>query len=510
MGDHAVDPVASIERSATADDERHIVIDEVPLGELIEDLSVDVEDSKPEYDEETTSIMEDDEVDDEMRAKIEYKKKMKKREQKRQAHLKLRGHFKDMEDEKRQSSKPILSAEVEADELNEGEEGEEGEEGDEIGDLGEGAEGDELDVKSIISSSDDDDYSRRVCAVSFKGDFFQNFLFPSLSDITTESEEVAESARPTLEEKEADKEKKLSEPETGQFVDAAGVDQRPTFMAEEEHVREAQQDLEEVSEETSSSSISFDWPFPLEDEPPVAPAIDATEFALGMLIEMDSTLRIVPAVSTGELETVRIELANRQICIDLLYRIIDDVVETAEYVNPLKLLLSRLDKPKLLSDLHNVISECFAAKQFNSDLTNKMFDYYRRVGQLRCFDPLLSQQELKEYKRHREALAVLDHLKKKAAETKANYVWLMASVIMDLNYVRKISLTTVDSLENCFRTTLLRKDFEVMPRIVEHELRRMQSLRNEISDSRLGLITRQHTLGRLIEVSAIYLSKGLS
>ncbi|EDW11151.1 uncharacterized protein LOC6575704 [Drosophila mojavensis] len=488
--------------------------------------AVDGEASKVDGEQTMEVEIDEDDLDDEARAKLEKKKREKKREMKRQANLVLKSHFQDMAEENAQAaeksapqpssteqdamgeSKSSVDAEGGAGEGDDVDDVDDADDAADAGDTGavsdSGAvieiDDEEKEDKSPVeSSSDEEDYSRRACPVSFKGDFFQNFYFPSLSDITTESEtEEAEEA--PAEEKEPEKETPTVT-DTGKVVDPLGGEPRLSEKEEEPagEEQQAQPQSEEESEQSSSSSISFDWPFPLEDEAPPPPVVDATDYAMEMLIEMDTTLKVVPAASDTELEQLRLERANRQVCVDLLFRLIDDAVEAAEYVDPLKILQSKLDKHKLLAEVHRLLSECLGAKQYNSDLTNKMFDYYRRVGQLRCFDPLPASQERKEYLRHREALTLLDHLKKKAADTKKKYVVHMASVTMDLNYVRKIALTSVDSLENCVRTTLLRKDFEVMPRIVEQELRRMQNLRNEVSDSRLWLITRQHTLGRLIE-----------
>ncbi|EDW64120.1 cilia- and flagella-associated protein 184 [Drosophila virilis] len=342
------------------------------------------------------------------------------------------------------------------------------------------------------SSSDEEEYRRRAVSVSFKGEFLQNFFFPSLSDISTESSEQLLSLRRTLTEKDD-----MSLVDEGQFVDPlTGEPIKEPIEAEAEQVAEVSA---EVEEETSSSSSSFDWPFPLEDEVAAPVKTDVAEYAMEMLLEIHSGIRPTSAESTTAQEAQRLERENRQICIDFLYKAIDDAVDAAEYVDPDVLLASKLDKHKVITDLHRIIADCLAAKHFNHALSSKMYEYYRRVGQFRVFDTLPRHVEEEEFRRLRNALYMLDHFRHKANETKKLNQLLLASVTMDLNYVRNIALSTVESLEKCIRNTLSRKDLQFLPRIIEQELRQMQNVRNEISDNRLWLITRQHTLGRVIE-----------
>ncbi|XP_030555726.1 coiled-coil domain-containing protein 96-like isoform X2 [Drosophila novamexicana] len=343
------------------------------------------------------------------------------------------------------------------------------------------------------SSSDEDEYRRRAVSVSFKGEFLQNFFFPSLSDISTESSEQLLSLRRTLSVKGD-----MSFVDEGQFVDPLTGEpiKEPIEAEAEEQVAEVSVEAEE---ESSSSTSSFDWPFPLEDEVAAPVQADTAEYAMEMLMEINSAVRPTSAESTTAQEAQRLERENRQICIDFVYKAIDDAVNAAEYVDPDAMLASKLDKHKVIRDLHRIIADCLAAKQFNQDLCSKMYEYYRRVGQFRVFEPLPREAEEEEFRRQRHALYMLDHLKQKADETKKRNNMLLASVTMDMNHVRNISLSTVALLENRIRNTLSRKDLQFLPRIVEHELRQMQAMRNEISDNRLWLITRQHTLGRVIE-----------
>ncbi|KAL7742233.1 hypothetical protein ACLKA6_005497 [Drosophila palustris] len=236
-----------------------------------------------------------------------------------------------------------------------------------------------------------------------------------------------------------------------------------------------------------------------DDYIPIAPKIDETDTALEMFLDIGHSATHIRAESTTAMEVERAAKEVRQVVFTFLAKMIDEAVDTAEYVDPIKELRGKLDKHKLYIQLQKLYGQYLAAKFFNVDVNNKMYDYYRRVGQLRCFDVLPPKVELVEYYRYMDAIHLLDHLKQKINETKKTNSELLASVKMDLDFVHNMAHVSVHALETTMRDVLLRKDAEFLPRIVENDLRRMQKMRNEVSDSRLWLITRQHTLGSLLE-----------
>ncbi|KAL7729567.1 hypothetical protein ACLKA6_007853 [Drosophila palustris] len=85
-----------------------------------------------------------------------------------------------------------------------------------------------------------------------------------------------------------------------------------------------------------------------------------------------------------------------------------------------------------------------------------------------------------------------------AAQTKTKNSYLLASVSMDLSYVDNIVMTTEQHLESLILSVLGNKS-EYLRRITERELKLMRKKRDEISDARLNLITRKHTLGKIRE-----------
>lgn len=352
------------------------------------------------------------------------------------------------------------------------------------------------DIRTAVSSSEDEaDYTRGPMGVSFKSDFLEYFMLPNLSDMSSESsEEKLVSLRATIEQAV-----QFEELDMGKFVNPlTGETETSSKAGEEEQTKK--EEVEEEEEESSSTSSEFEWPFEDDDDLPVIPTEMDADTAMEMFLDNSQSIPHIREESTTAMELERAARDVRQIVFTFLQKMIDEAVDTAEYVDPIKELRGKLDKNKLYDQLQKLYGQYLAAKQFNSDVNNKMYDYYRRVGQLRCFDVLPSKVEMVEYHRYMDAIQLLDHLKKKTDETKKSNSALLSSVKLDLEYCHNMAMVSVQSLETCMRDVILRKDAEFLPRIVENELRRMQNMRNEVSDSRLWLITRQHTLGSLLEV----------
>ncbi|KAH8271752.1 hypothetical protein KR044_004003, partial [Drosophila immigrans] len=355
----------------------------------------------------------------------------------------------------------------------------------------------EEDLRTGVSSSEDEgDYVRRKQSISFKADFLQYFYLPSMSDLTTDSEEEQITEQLSRLGTKVEEDLNLDK---GKFVDPLTGESIPS--KEEEEDQEEEPMPKEIVEDESSSSSEFEWPFEDDDEDLKPPPIisDVDDLVLEMFLDARTSLGKSRDESFTQLEAAKAIRETRQIAFEFIHKIIDQVVEISEYVDPIKLLRGNLDKDKLMAQLQKLYSQFLVAKQYNVDVNNKMYEYYRRVGQVRSFDTLPPKVEQVEYKRYMDALMMLDHLKNKAAETKKTNSEVLTSVRLDMDYVHTIALASVDSLEQCFRDVLLRKDAQYLPRVVENELRRMQQVRNEVSDSRLFLITRQHTLGRLVE-----------
>uniref|UniRef100_A0A6P4FRJ6 Uncharacterized protein LOC108053871 n=1 Tax=Drosophila rhopaloa TaxID=1041015 RepID=A0A6P4FRJ6_DRORH len=122
----------------------------------------------------------------------------------------------------------------------------------------------------------------------------------------------------------------------------------------------------------------------------------------------------------------------------------------------------------------------------------------KRSRNIRVFQPLSPENEKRFSARYMSALALLDSLKNRVDKAKHKYAIQMNSVILDLHSAQSVASITEERLEDTFRHYLVRPDSEILRRLVDRELRLMATKRNEISDTRLFLITRKHTLGHIL------------
>lgn len=115
--------------------------------------------------------------------------------------------------------------------------------------------------------------------------------------------------------------------------------------------------------------------------------------------------------------------------------------------------------------------------------------------------PHSPENEKRFHSRYMHALALLDSLKYRLDVAKHKHAIQMNRVILDLHSAQSVASITEERLEHLFREHLVRPESDNLRRLVDRELRMMTAKRNEISDSRLFLITRKHTLGRIMGVS---------
>lgn len=133
-------------------------------------------------------------------------------------------------------------------------------------------------------------------------------------------------------------------------------------------------------------------------------------------------------------------------------------------------------------------------------LNSRMVDYYKRLKNFRLIKALPENLILPEYQRYMEALKWLDHVLNVAKETKRKVSFLMSSVLMDLTYVQNIMMDTEEHLQNIV-LKLIGKRSEYLYKVAERELKLIEKKRNEISDERMFLLTRKHTLAQITHVS---------
>lgn len=347
----------------------------------------------------------------------------------------------------------------------------------------------------VSSDSEDTEYMKDEPGSSFKDDFMQNFYFPSMSDCSTPSSDHILARLAATDDKASTKDKTKTTDTTREGSSTSLVDEHAAGIYEDEHMGEGDDDDDESS--TSSSILS--WPCALDNISTVVAEVKKEDSGMDMFLEMHTEEK-VKKESVSKLEAARRALEIAEIVNVFLNNTIDDAVNAALYMGPGKAFTAKVSLPKLYDLLYDAVESYILVKQFNKDINAKMFEYYRRIGQMRVFDQLSPRLTRVEHDRFKEALYQLDYLKERAVMTKKTNAALLSSVRLDLEHVFTIAQASDESLEECMRKTINRKDALHLPRIIEVELNRMRAIRNEISDSRIWLITRQHTLGRILEV----------
>lgn len=207
-----------------------------------------------------------------------------------------------------------------------------------------------------------------------------------------------------------------------------------------------------------------------------------------------------PLTKFMELEKITAEFLN-----DLLKEIVVGV-EVRNYEN---LLRRRFDKKKLLKELKSITNAHVLEKNMNLMLNTRMHEYFKRLKNNRVFAKLSPIDEINFYTRYMDALAVLDHLKKKLEMSKLQHGIQLSKVLFDLHSAQQVTSFVEDRLEKTIRKTLIKPDREQLARIVEMNLRAIASKRREISDTRLFLITRKHTLGNIMKVGSYPMIRSL-
>lgn len=186
---------------------------------------------------------------------------------------------------------------------------------------------------------------------------------------------------------------------------------------------------------------------------------------------------------------------------ELLKDLLDKVVQNAEINKINRSLRSKLDNESLWWKLKKEVDAFMYQRELNNFLNARMVDYYKRMKSQRQFQRLPNSLIVTEYNRRNDALKLYDHVVNVAKETKKKVSYLMASVLMDLTYVENIERDTEEHLENVIVETINRKNSEHLQKVAEREIRLMNKKRDEMSDVRLALITRKHTLARITGVS---------
>ncbi|KAH8340000.1 hypothetical protein KR067_005617, partial [Drosophila pandora] len=342
---------------------------------------------------------------------------------------------------------------------------------------------DAISVISTKSAKDPD-------TVKQKALFLQDFDLPSLSDISEEHLAAQLSRIKSVASigMELRDQGSFVNPLTGEILSTSSTSSSSSIefgSDNEEQARDAGSDV--------SLDLSDIPEFP-ESSQPVAPqsALTFAEFTLSFRAS-----HFPDEQETEDPLTKMIEL--EKITTDFLNDLLKEVVVGVEVRNYENLLRRRFDKRKLIRELKSITNTHILEKNMNLMLNTRMHEYYKRLKNTRVFAKLSAVDEINFYTRYMDALAVLDHLKKKLEMSKLQHGIQLSKVLFDLHSAQQVTSFMEDRLEKTVRKTLIKPDRDQLARIVEMNLRAIASKRRELSDTRLFLITRKHTLGNIMK-----------
>ncbi|KAH8275458.1 hypothetical protein KR026_007686, partial [Drosophila bipectinata] len=340
------------------------------------------------------------------------------------------------------------------------------------------------DAISIVSGKTKDPDTVKQKAV-----FLQEFDLPSFSDISEEHLAVQLSRIKSVMSMEIQDRGSFVNPLTGEIITSTTSSSSSSIEFGSDNEEQARDAGSEISLDLSDIQE-----FPETTLPPQANAQSALTFAEFTLNFRASHLADDqddedPLAKYIELEKITAEFLN-----DLLKEIVVRV-EARNYEN---LLRSRFDKRKLLDELKVITNMHILERNMNNMLNNRMQEYFKRLKNNRVFAKLSPADEQTYYSRYTDALAHLDHLKKRLEMAKLQHGIQLNRVLFDLHSAQQVTSFMEDHLEKIVRKTLYKPDRDQLARIVESNLRAIASKRREISDTRLFLITRKHTLGNLL------------
>ncbi|KAH8254159.1 hypothetical protein KR032_008757 [Drosophila birchii] len=320
-----------------------------------------------------------------------------------------------------------------------------------------------------------------VDTIQLKEDFLRYFEMPTLSDISEEHEPetismAAESVTAITQD-------------NGQFINPL-TDDLSSSSTSSEHDSllgfEDQDDIFAVDSLHSDSEISDMADIPSDDAPrKITFQGIPKEFATIEGDEEDANEAVKRIVMAS---TIVEEF------VDYLLTKIVTAYENRLSENKLR---SKCDKMKLVTELRTIIDEYIYEKYTNEMLNTRLIEYYKRSRNNRVLVRLDEEIEHQYYERYIQALAKVDHLKLCLQAVKYKHAALMVKVNLDLDSAQYFGSNVESKLERKIQKLLVRPDSDFLKRYVDWALRQMNAKRNEISDMRLGLISKMNTLGQL-------------
>lgn len=224
-----------------------------------------------------------------------------------------------------------------------------------------------------------------------------------------------------------------------------------------------------------------------------------------MELGLDDFLNLTRTSKTSyaaDIELVNYDLENNIVVNTFIEQLIGEVVNFMEHKDRTEWLRENLDKLKLIATLEVLVSDFLMLKDMNSLLNERMVSYSRQNKMLRNIQPLSAQESAVAQLRYNAALQNLGEALDRVAEVKTEAGKASNKAIMSLIHINNVATSTEVHLEAVIRKLLIRPDAETdyLKRMVAKELRLMATFRNEISDTRLFMLTRLHTLAITMEV----------
>lgn len=337
-------------------------------------------------------------------------------------------------------------------------------------------------------------------SVQLKSDFLRDFEIPSLSDISEEHDPEPEQRLTYLSSTSS-----MSLRDHGHFVDPLTGDAMPSSESSSSFETASQfgpEDQEVVSpglkEGSSDLSDMPDYPgFPSEVPKPRQEVQVTFEEMASSFYALQSHVKFEDDDDEGRVKTQEVENMVKDFVDDLLGKLV------AQFEGRLwkNVLRSKCDKKKLFAELLTVTDHYIFEKYTNGLLNARLVEYYKRVRNNRAFGELDQEKETQYFVRYTQALNTVDSLKAHLVEVKHRHARQIHKVILDLHSAQSVASFTEARLEATVRKYLVRPDSDFLHRYVDYSLRLMAAKRNEISDMRLVLITKKHTLGLLQKVS---------
>lgn len=200
-----------------------------------------------------------------------------------------------------------------------------------------------------------------------------------------------------------------------------------------------------------------------------------------------------------------LELCSNYGINQFLTDVIDKVVDTCEYIDEDEILRGKLDLNKLLKCLYEKYTLLQIQQRKRFLLNKKVADYFRRKKNLRAITDDPPDHFMNEIRRYRDSLQILDELKNKEAKTIALVEEKTGKLTANLEELKNTLQDKIDNLNIHIReigiTTHYKKNSQLInEKLVDYFIRKMNSMRKEISKVRLHIIQQQHTIGVLQDV----------